>query len=69
MSKENDMGAHHRQTPSKRQLARASRQSFEQFVLDFNAEAAEQQAEEESDAEEFAERYIAALRRRLGLDD
>lgn len=62
------MGRRHKKVPSKRILARDCKKQFEQFVEDFNAEAAEQQAAEESDAEEFAEKYLAAMRRKLGIE-
>lgn len=62
------MGRKHKKIPSKRTLAKDCKKQFEQFVEDFNAEVAEQQTEEESDAEEFAEKYLIAMRRKLGIE-
>lgn len=62
------MGRKHKKVPSKRTLAKNCKKQFEQFMEDFNAEAAEQQAAEESEAEEFAGKYLATMRRKLEIE-
>lgn len=53
----------------KYRLAREGKQTFDRFMADFNAGAAERRAAEESEAEEFAEKYLSAMRRKLGLKE
>lgn len=62
------MGRKHKKVPSKRTLAKNCKKQFEQFMEDFNAETAGQQAAEESEAEEFAEKYLATMRRKLEIE-
>lgn len=61
------MGTRHKKVPTKRHMAKDCRQSFEAFVAAHNAESAEKQAQREAD-EAFAEKYLAAMRRKLGLE-
>lgn len=61
------MSKRHKKIPTKRKLAKGCRQSFEDFVEAHNAENAEKQARQEED-EAFAEKYLSAMRRKLGMD-
>lgn len=61
------MGKRNKRIPTKRKLAKDCRQSFEDFAAAHNAENAEKQAQREDD-EAFAEKYLAAMRRKLGID-
>lgn len=61
------MGAKRRKPPTKRQMAKDCRKSFEAFAAAHNAETVEKQAQQ-AENEAFAEKYIAAMRRKLGIE-
>lgn len=54
---------------SKRKLAKDCKGRFERFMQEFNAEAAARRTAEDAEAEAFAEKYLTAMRRKLGIEE
>lgn len=61
------MGAKRKKPATKRQMAKDCRKSFEAFAAAHNAETVEKQTQQ-AENEAFAEKYLAAMRRKLGIE-